>query len=656
MTPGLLTSSRSYKPVRYPWCLAACRRQHQIHWIGESVPLGEDVKDWSSNLSDGERAFLTHVFRFFTQSDVEVNDCYMTKYAQVFKPTEVRMMLASFSGMETIHILAYALLLETLGLPDDEFSAFLDIPAMKDKVDYMDTFGVETVDDILRTTAMFGGATEGLSLYSMFAMLMNFPRQGKMKGMGQIVSWSVRDECVDSETEVLTPKGWVRFPDLADGEEVLQYDPAIGNVSFVVPSRVVRRPYKGPMHLHQKRQFDLCCTPNHDILTMDRGKVKASEFKAHPRIHIPITGLRMDASRMSGLTPLERLRIAYAADGADIIGDNRTGERCGYQRVTLTLRKQRKINRLRVLCSEAGVTLGELSRDKFTVDMPPGVTRTLADWVDIGSVGHRWGREFIDEILQWDGHISETGDRRIYCSTNKRDIDLAQAIATMSGLSTTLTVSNDKRKSTYKTYYRLSFWDNVATPSRSDSAPEIADYAGMVYCVSVPTGCFAIRRNGVVHMTGNSLHAESIIRLHNTLVAEVGGRSPQVEDDILGVFGRQLILEDAFIDAAFEIGDVPGLTPRELKKYIRYVANWRLRQLKLPAMYLGVDEHPLPWLQVMLSGVEHQNFFEGRATEYSQAASTGRWEGKDGVWAAFADHPRNRKPTNYDPHTGGWAE
>jgi len=324
-TPGLLTASKSYKPIRYPWALEACRRQHQIHWLPEEAQLGEDCRDWARNITEGERHFLTHVFRFFTQSDVEVSDCYQTRYAQVFKPNEVRMMLAAFAGIETVHIMAYALLLETLGLPDDEFSAFLDIPSMTAKVDYMATFGVETTDDILRTTAMFGGATEGLSLYGMFAMLMNFPRQNKMKGMGQIVSWSVRDE---------------------------------------------------------------------------------------------------------------------------------------------------------------------------------------------------------------------------------------------------------------------------------------------------------------------SLHAESIIRLHNTLAAELGGRSRAVEDDIRGIFADQVRLEDAYVETAFEVGEAPGLPANDLRAYVRFVADWRLRQLRLEPLF-GIDVNPLPWLQSMLSGVEHQNFFEGRATAYSKAASRGRWEGDGGVWAEF---------------------
>jgi len=129
----------------------------------------------------------------------EVNDNYMERYARVFKPTEVKMMLSAFSNMETIHIAAYALLLETIGMPDSEFSAFMDYQAMADKHNYMQEFGVENEADIARTVAMFGAFTEGLQLFASFAMLMNFPRLNKMKGMGQIVTWSIRDESLHCE-------------------------------------------------------------------------------------------------------------------------------------------------------------------------------------------------------------------------------------------------------------------------------------------------------------------------------------------------------------------------------------------------------------------------------------------------------------------------
>jgi ribonucleoside-diphosphate reductase beta chain len=190
----LLTENPVYKPFRYPWAYDAWLVQQRVHWLPEEVPLADDVKDWHRNLTDGERNLLTQIFRFFTQADVEVNNCYMKHYSQVFKPTEVLMMLSAFSNIETVHIAAYSHLLDTIGMPEIEYQAFLRYKEMKDKFDYMQGFSVASRADIAKTLAAFGAFTEGLQLFASFAILLNFPRFGKMKGMGQIISWSVRDE------------------------------------------------------------------------------------------------------------------------------------------------------------------------------------------------------------------------------------------------------------------------------------------------------------------------------------------------------------------------------------------------------------------------------------------------------------------------------
>jgi ribonucleoside-diphosphate reductase beta chain len=330
---GLRTPSIGYKPFRYPWAYEFWRRQQQVHWMPEEVPLGEDVKDWASKLNDQERNLLTQIFRFFTQSDIEVNDNYMERYSRVFKPTEIKMMLASFSNIETIHVAAYALLLETIGMPESEFAAFYDYQAMRDKHDYMGKFGVETDADILRTVAMFGAFTEGLQLFASFAMLMNFPRFNKMKGMGQIVTWSVRDE---------------------------------------------------------------------------------------------------------------------------------------------------------------------------------------------------------------------------------------------------------------------------------------------------------------------SLHCEGMIKLFHAYAKETNALTQEVKDDITECCRTVVGMEDKFIDLAFEMGPVQGMTADDIKQYIRYIADWRLGQLGLPKIY-GVTEHPIPWLTSILNGVEHANFFEARATEYSKAATRGDWHGGAGVWDNFDAMMEKRK-------------
>ncbi|MCG8504327.1 MAG: ribonucleotide-diphosphate reductase subunit beta [Sphingomonadales bacterium] len=199
---SLLEERVVYKPFRYPWAYEAWLTQQRVHWLPEEVPLADDVKDWRNKLTDEERNLLTQIFRFFTQSDIEVNNCYMKHYAQVFKPTEVQMMLSAFSNMETIHIAAYSHLLDTIGMPEAEYSAFLRYKELKDKYDYMQGFNVDSPRDIALTLAVFGAFTEGLQLFASFAMLLNFPRVNKMKGMGQIVSWSVRDESLHCESIV----------------------------------------------------------------------------------------------------------------------------------------------------------------------------------------------------------------------------------------------------------------------------------------------------------------------------------------------------------------------------------------------------------------------------------------------------------------------
>jgi ribonucleoside-diphosphate reductase beta chain len=104
------------------------------------------------------------------------------------------MMMTAFAAMETVHVAAYSHLLDTIGMPESEYSAFMKYKEMKDKYDYMQDFNVNSKEDIAKTVAVFSAFTEGLQLFASFAILLNFPRHNKMKGMGQIVTWSVRDE------------------------------------------------------------------------------------------------------------------------------------------------------------------------------------------------------------------------------------------------------------------------------------------------------------------------------------------------------------------------------------------------------------------------------------------------------------------------------
>jgi len=197
---SLLNTRDYYKPFDHPWMFDYYSEQNQMHWFPEDVPLHTDVKDWQV-LSSSEKNLLTQIFRLFTQSDVDVSTGYVDRYMKIFKKPEARMMMGAFNNMESIHQHAYSLLLDTVGMPEIEYKAFADYEAMADKHQYIDKVKVTKNDkeSIAKALAIYSGFTEGLQLFSSFIILLNFPRFGKMKGMGQIITYSIRDESLHVE-------------------------------------------------------------------------------------------------------------------------------------------------------------------------------------------------------------------------------------------------------------------------------------------------------------------------------------------------------------------------------------------------------------------------------------------------------------------------
>ena len=197
---SLLGTRDYYKPFDYPWMFNYYVQQNQMMWLPEDVPLHNDVKDWQ-DMTSHEKNLLTQIFRLFTQSDVDVASGYIDKYMRVFKKPEARRMMSSFANMESIHQHAYSLLLDTVGMPENEYKAFAEYEAMADKHKYLSgsTLKISNKESIAKNLAIYSGFTEGLQLFSSFVILLNFPRFGKMKGMGQIVTYSIRDESLHVE-------------------------------------------------------------------------------------------------------------------------------------------------------------------------------------------------------------------------------------------------------------------------------------------------------------------------------------------------------------------------------------------------------------------------------------------------------------------------
>ena len=174
--------------------------------------MAEDVKDWKKKLSAQEKQFLTNIFRFFTQGDIDVAGGYVNNYIPYFPQPEVRMMLLGFAAREALHIAAYSHLIETLGMPESTYNEFLEYKEMRDKHDFVTSISSKngTKQSTAEHIAVFSAFTEGMQLFSSFIMLLNFPRNGLMKGMGQIVTWSIVDETQHAESMIKLFKEYVK--------------------------------------------------------------------------------------------------------------------------------------------------------------------------------------------------------------------------------------------------------------------------------------------------------------------------------------------------------------------------------------------------------------------------------------------------------------
>ncbi len=208
-----LTDERTYfKPFSYPWAYEAWLKHEQSHWLHTEVPMAEDVKDWKNKLTEPEQAFLTNIFRFFVQGDIDVAGGYVNNYLPYFPQPEVRMMLSGFAAREALHVAAYAHLIETLGMPESTYSEFLEYQTMVDKHEYFMELSHAngTKESVATNIAAFSAFTEGMQLFSSFIMLLNFPRHGKMKGMGQIITWSIVDETMHAESMITLFKTYIK--------------------------------------------------------------------------------------------------------------------------------------------------------------------------------------------------------------------------------------------------------------------------------------------------------------------------------------------------------------------------------------------------------------------------------------------------------------
>lgn len=194
---SLLKPRVEYAPFEYDQAYKYWELQQQSHWLHTEIAMAGDINDWKTNLTEAERNVIAMILKGFTQSEVFIQEYWSQMVSNWFKKPEIQMMAATFSAFESIHAVSYAYLNQSLGLED--FSAFLHEPTAKAKIDRLITTKGKTKQEIARSLAIFSAFNEGVNLFSSFAVLLNFSRFNKMKGLGQIIAFSIKDESLHSE-------------------------------------------------------------------------------------------------------------------------------------------------------------------------------------------------------------------------------------------------------------------------------------------------------------------------------------------------------------------------------------------------------------------------------------------------------------------------
>jgi ribonucleoside-diphosphate reductase beta chain len=194
----MITDKRDfYKPFEYQEAFDFYLDQQRSHWLADEVPLASDLNDWKQKLTESEKNLIGNILKSFAQTEVHVNDYWSSKVSQWFPKPEIVAMTSTFGSFEAIHAQAYARLNEALDLED--FKAFLEDEAALSKIERLTETPMGTLSEKAQSLAIFSAFTEGVNLFSSFAILMSFQLRNLMKGTGQIIEWSVRDESLHSK-------------------------------------------------------------------------------------------------------------------------------------------------------------------------------------------------------------------------------------------------------------------------------------------------------------------------------------------------------------------------------------------------------------------------------------------------------------------------
>jgi len=623
-------------PHKNKWAWDLFLKGAANNWMPTEISMKKDIEQWKSLtiLSEDERLVVRRCLGFFAGSESLVANNLLLSIFKYITDGECRQYIARQIYEESLHNLTIVYICDSLKLKINEvYEAYKSIPAIKAKDDFLinitndinrQDYTSKTLDgkiELLRNIITYYIICEGIFFYSGFAMLLSFGRQNKLPGIAEQIQYTLRDECISYDSELLTNNGWKNVKDITYDTKIAQYD-TDGVISFVNPIKISKS-FSDTIfnYSNKEHSVDLSVSKNHRMVFKNLKNNKlviknASDFNHHP-YSAHITAGTIQENNLS-LTWMERFKIALQADGNIHNYGYHNGNYCGYIRTNFTFSKQSKITRFKNILNHLNTTFTEKVEDNITifhVNVPiSDCTKEFSEWVKLDKIGLNWCKEFIDELSYWDTHKVES-NRFVYCSTNKSNIDLVQAICTLANYKTNINVSHDDRQENYKDYYRMSIFLDCNYFRGNVIHKQELDYNNYVYGFEVPSGMIITRLNDCVSITGNSLHIQFGVSLTNQICEEYPEIwSKQFQERTISHIEKAVDLEVQYAKDVLPRG-ILGLNSNMFVDYMKFIANRRLEMIKLKPIYNNVY-NPFAWMSEVIDLNKMKNFFETRVTDY----------------------------------------
>ena len=633
------TDPNKILPLTYPWARSYYQAGVANNWVPEEVGMQKDVEQWKSShvLDEYERRLILWNLGFFsTAESLTANNIVLAIYERVTNP-ECRQYLLRQAFEEAVHTDTFIYCCDTLGLdPEDIYTMYKRVPSISEKddlcIEMTRTLSADSrrrpdvpVQDLLYDLIGYYVVMEGIFFYAGFAMMLALKRQGKMLGVGEQFEFIMRDECLTSDHELLTPAGWKPITSITTQDRVAQWHKD-GSIDFAYPVHLSKSKASHTWTIeNQQGHFSQRVSPRHRIPVFLK-KSGTLVDKAPDTVSlsaycsIPCAGEKKGGRGC--MIAYERFLVALQADGS-MPSARHTGKHSGAVPVTFQLSRVRKIERLRDILSDANLKHTECpaSRGRITFrvsvpwDIPLPLSKNFEDWVNLEDVNVEWLRQFLDEVVQWDG---SRRSRSLMCYVNRREesVKIVQAAAVLAGYRTHV---GRTRKDGYEDCFRLSWRignDKMDTQrlqrTRNDS-PE------MVYGVEVPSTYLVVRRKEAVSVTGNSVHLAFGCELINTIKTEhPNAWDEEFRGKVVDLIDQAVDLECQYARDACPRG-LLGINAEQFARYVRFVADRRLERIGLPTRYH--EDNPFPWMAQASDLGKEKNFFETTVSEYQSAGS-----------------------------------